>query len=86
LLCSLVRSDSDGQAGVPLHETLPGDADDEQYQTALVHNHLPRLDAYGYVDHDADRERVRPGPRFDGIAPLVELLCDTDDRVPGGFP
>lgn len=42
----------------------------------LVHVHLPKLDDLGFIEWDRERDAVRRGPRFDEIAPLLDLLIE----------
>lgn len=48
----------------------------DQLHLALRHQHLPRLEAADFVDWDSATQRVTRGPKFDEIAPVVELLRD----------
>lgn len=36
------------------------------------HVHFPKLDDYGFIDWDRERERIERGPRFGEIEPLLE--------------
>lgn len=49
---------------------------------ALYHTHLPGLRLAGYVAWDPDAETVARGPRFETIAPFLELLVRHGDRLP----
>jgi DNA-binding transcriptional ArsR family regulator len=57
--------------------------DPESLWTELYHVHLPKLEQAGYVESDPDRRRVRPGPNFDEIEPLLDLLVEHWDELPG---
>lgn len=48
----------------------------------LAHAHLPKLDGAEYVDWDRDSGTIRRGPRFDDVAPLIELLYDHRAELP----
>lgn len=39
---------------------------------ALIHNHLPRLDAHDVVEYDRSEQTVTPGPNFDEIEPFLD--------------
>lgn len=52
---------------------------------AMYHVHLPKLEQLGFVDADRDQEVVTRGVRFDGIRPLLELLDDNRERLPGAM-
>lgn len=67
----------------------PDDADlaeRKRMRTELYHSHLPRLDKVGYIEWDPERERVRRGPNFEDIAPLVRLLVEHEDEFPDDWP
>ncbi len=49
----------------------------------LHHVHLARLDELDVVDIDATAGVVRRGPAFDRVRPLLELLRDSRDDLPG---
>jgi hypothetical protein len=68
-------------------DTLATDDDDlALLTTELYHVHLPKLATAGYVDWDEDAHTVRRGPAFDEVAPLLRLLCDHREELPGGWP
>ena len=50
---------------------------------SLYHNHLPRLDAEGYISWDRYTNQVERGPKYDEIRPLLELLDGNADQFPG---
>ncbi|MFB6074106.1 MAG: hypothetical protein ABEJ89_03755 [Haloarculaceae archaeon] len=64
--------------------TVEDIAVDEQAMAALYHHHLPRLARAGYVERRSDA--IRPGPRFEEVAPLVALLDEHRERLPGEWP
>lgn len=43
-------------------------------KTELAHNHLPRLNAEGYINWDRNTGTIRRGDRFNQITPILELL------------
>jgi len=68
---------------------LPIELDELEYETAesdvllsFHHNHLPKLEARGFVDANPDQHSVTKGPRFEEIKPLLELLDTHRDRLP----
>lgn len=66
---------------------LAEDADeDELVDIELHHRHLPKLAEAGYIDWDREANEVRRGPRFDEIAPLIELMRNHPDELPSGWP
>lgn len=60
------------------------DADDRDLRLHCVH--VPKLVEHGFVEWDQDDCDVTKGPRFDEIRPLLELLDDHRDELPGEWP
>ena len=58
------------------------EAESEEREIQLIHNHLPRLDAMGYIVWDRSQENIIKGPNWDEIEPVVRLLGDHRDRIP----
>nr|WP_161493145.1 hypothetical protein [Natrarchaeobaculum aegyptiacum] len=52
----------------------------------LHHAHLPKLDEAGFIEWNPDSKTITCGPRFDEIAPLVELLVDHQSELPASWP
>ena len=68
-------------------EELVMDPDDTELTTvALYHKHLPKLAEAGYIEWDRDTHAIRRGQRFDEVAPLIRLMRDHPDGLPGGWP
>ncbi|WP_254532280.1 hypothetical protein [Natrinema gelatinilyticum] len=38
------------------------------------HNHLPKLEAYGFIRWDKNTHEVEKGPAFEHVRPLLEML------------
>jgi hypothetical protein len=82
LLESLRRiGDRDNDPDAPMADG----SGDEQLRTALEHVHLPKLDAAGVVAWDRVAGRVARGPAFDDAEPVVRLLYDSRDDLPGDW-
>lgn len=49
---------------------------------ALYQNHLPKLDEFEVVEFEGtgDEEGVRPGPRFDEVAHILDALRDAAEE------
>ncbi|TYL39126.1 transcriptional regulator [Natronococcus pandeyae] len=58
----------------------------QELLTRLHHTHLPKLDEAGFIEWDPDSKTITRGPRFDEIAPLVELMIAHRDELPVGWP
>lgn len=67
-------------------DDLTADDDLKLLTTELYHVHLPKLVDAGYIDWDADTETIRRGPNFGEIAPLLHLMTEHEDELPGGWP
>lgn len=68
-------------------EELVGSEDErERYRLELYHNHLPSLDAAGFIDWDSETDSITRGPRYDEIRPVIRLMDDHRDVLPGDWP
>jgi DNA-binding transcriptional ArsR family regulator len=66
---------------------LASDAEDgESSEIELVHVHLPKLDDAGLVEWDREAGTVTRGPNFDRVRPVVELLDEHGEALPGDWP
>lgn len=63
-----------------------GEEDTEQLALLLHHSHLPKLEASGFIDWDREEDAIRRGPRFDEIAPLLDLMDRHQDELPDDWP
>jgi predicted transcriptional regulator len=66
----------------PPHSVTTLTGGDARRRLALTHTHLPMLADGGYVDWDREAGRVRPGPRFDEVATVLDLLRTHEDYLP----
>lgn len=57
----------------------------DELETELHHVHLPKLADAGYIEHDRETGEVRRGPKFDEIAPLLQLMANHPDELPDGW-
>lgn len=86
LLASLAEHDARTGGGVDPADLAPADRDPAQFEADLHHNHLPRLQEAGFLQWDRDSDTVRRGPRFEDIEPLLALLDDHREVLPGEWP
>jgi hypothetical protein len=49
----------------------------------MHHVHLPKLTEAGYVESSDDGERVTPGDAFEEIQPLLDVLEENQEALPG---
>lgn len=64
---------------------LTGDDELGDETVKLIHHHLPKLTDSGFVDWDREHRTVTRGPRFDEIAPLIELMVSHRDELPADW-
>jgi hypothetical protein len=75
----------DGLVQVP--EDLELDAAEQaQLQSDMFHVHLPKLEQAEFIRWDREKHHVEKGPRFDAIRPLLELMRNHADELPGDWP
>lgn len=83
LLCALL--DHNPQTDEP---TVAADDAPDEDLTRLVemqHVHIPKLEDYGFVSWDPERNEVSKGPNFEEIRPLLLLLVEHEDELPNGW-
>ena len=61
------------------------DADALDALVAMNRVHLPKLVEYGFINWNRDTHEVTRGPNFEEIEPLLNLLVDSEDDLPGGW-
>jgi hypothetical protein len=66
-------------------EELAGDDELENGTIDLFHNHLPKLAEAGFVNWDQEQHIVTRGPRFEEIAPLIDLMVAHQDELPANW-
>lgn len=74
------QDDDDTQ--IPIDEALD-EEDAKSLRIAIKHGHLPKLEELGFVEWSRDENLVRKGPRFEDVKPLLELMDDHADELPG---
>lgn len=79
LLVALLREDPDAELEIP-------DDASENLVLQLRHNHLPKLERAGVIVWKQDAMRIARGPEFVEIEPLLTLLDDNADTLPGEWP
>lgn len=62
-----------------------GDVDPELIETELVHNHLPKLEEFGFIRWNDETGEISRGPNWDDIEPLLRLLRDHEEELPDGW-
>ena len=59
-----------------------GDAEQDELEAQFYHNHLPRLDAAGFITWNQERNEITKGPNFDEIRPLLAVVETHYNEVP----
>lgn len=82
LLLRLSSGDSSGDPRVEFDEwdRREGELDP---LVAMRHLHLPQLEDGGFVRWDRENEQVTRGPRFEEMEPLLDLLREINEELPG---
>lgn len=60
----------------------PGSRDETLLKIELIHNHLPKLEDFGFIAWDQGTGEITRGPNWAAIEPLLELLDDHADEFP----
>lgn len=66
-------------------EELTGDDELENETIALIHNHLPKLAEAGFINWNQEQRIATRGPRFEEIAPLIDLMVAHEDELPANW-
>jgi hypothetical protein len=85
ILAAFADGSSRGEDVFYLADLVPADAERDAFLTMLHHVHLPYLDDAGFVDWDRQSKTVRRGPKYDDIAPFIELAVSNQDDLPEGW-
>lgn len=65
---------------------LLADSEEPTVDTAeLRHNHLPKLEAHGFIEWHRETNEISRGPRWDEIAPLITLIEEHREELPDGW-
>lgn len=62
-----------------------GESELEVLNAKMYHQHLPTLEAAGFIKWDQEANEVVKGPKFDEIRPLVELVHNHREELPEGW-
>ena len=85
ILTALVDADPRAEPEFGIAEFARDDRRDDDL-ARLHHTHLPKLDDAGVIEWNRHSQTIERGPRFDDIAPLVELLLDRQEELPANWP
>lgn len=65
----------------PARERAVTDAERRE-KLVMYHSHLPKLEAYGFIEWNKDTHEVGKGPRFENIRPLLECVDPRENSRP----
>jgi len=84
ILTALARTNSRDEEDeeLSLEEFATEDDRPGAFLTSLHHVHLPRLAEAGFIEWDRETGTITRGPRYDEIAPLVELVIAHEHELP----
>lgn len=51
----------------------------------LIHNHLPKLEKYGYIRRNESTGEISVGPNWEEIEPLLRLLQTHEEHLPADW-
>lgn len=81
LLVALAEHNSRTDTSLHIPDDLSiEDQDSESLHIRLHHNHLPRLEAAGFIRWDRDTQQVTAGQQFDALRPFLSVLQKTPDE------
>jgi hypothetical protein len=84
LVALLEHNPQEGNDRDPL-DLLSGTEEAEVLESELIHKHLPKLEEMGYISWDRTTNKIKKGPEWDDIAPVLKLMHDHQDELPEGW-
>lgn len=68
------------------NDLIGDDYDRHDVRTRLHHVHLPKLEGAGVVVWDRDPGEIHRGWAFPEVEPLLAVLDEHSERIPGSWP
>ena len=84
LLALMTENPQDDDDRDPLN-VIESPVEPEMLEVELVHKHLPKLEAMGFIEWDRDTGKIATGPNRAEIEPVLQLLNDYQDELPPGW-
>lgn len=75
LLSLLEQSGQDDSLSISGTINAEGGLETEK-ELQLYHIHLPKLEAFGFIEYDYDEKEIAPGPEFERVRPVLKALDD----------
>lgn len=80
LLAALARHSPEDE--IPVSEAVRSRSRGmDDFPIAMRHNHLPKLERWGFIRWNRDAGVVSRGPQFEEIVPLLTTLLNHDDDL-----
>lgn len=86
ILTRLNQSNPRDEASFSTDSVADDTEDEDEVAMDIHHRHLPKLVEAGFVEWDRETDAVTRGPRFEEIAPLINLMDKHEDELPEGWP
>lgn len=86
ILVELADHNPRTEAEFEADELAAGSEKPDSADTELRHVHLPALADAGFISWDSRTGTITRGPRFGEIVPLLVVIDDHHDTLPGDWP
>lgn len=70
-------------AEITLEDFVTSNDDRDHLRIELYHAHLPKLASEDFIDWDRKTGTITRGPKFEEICPLLTLLEEHEEKLPG---
>lgn len=84
LLALLAENPQDDDDRDPL-DVIESPAEPDVLEVELVHNHLPKLEAMGFIEWNRETGEIATGPNWADIEPVLTLIGNHRDELPSGW-
>jgi hypothetical protein len=82
LIGLLEHNPQDDQDNNPLNIFSESDTVADALEIQLIHIHLPKLEAEGFIEWDQEAGEISKGPNWHTIGPILQILHDHRDELP----
>lgn len=86
ILTAVMKDNPRRQGEFKKMEFRPDDTTKETIEIELRHSHLPQLDKGDFIDWERRSGKVTRGEKFEEIRPLLELMDNHREELPGDWP
>lgn len=85
LIALLDHNPQDDHDSDPLNVFSEADEVADTLEIELVHTHLPKLEAEGFIEWDQETGNISKGPNWHTIEPILQILHDHRDELPDNW-